>query len=167
MRKEILLAIIVGIAAGLGITYGLYTVRERLDSSETAETIEESRLVVASPTPSPLSSLTLQQPEQDLLTNEETVQVIGRTIPNSHVIILAQEAELITTADQDGDFAQTVPLEPGGNRLTITTITPDGAQESTVRNVVYSTVDLTQETTSPSATDEAETQASPEENTSE
>lgn len=142
MRKEILLAIVVGIGAGLGITYAMYTLRQRLARNNTAETIQESRQMAATPTPGPMTMLTLQQPDQDTLTDEESIQVIGRSTPGSHIVILAEDTELITTADQDGDFAQTVPLVAGGNRITILAISPDGQQESLVRNVVYSTADL-------------------------
>lgn len=159
MRKEILLAIIVGIAAGLGITYAMYSLRLRLASNTTADTILESRLMAATPTPGPMTMLTIQQPEQDTLSTQATIQIIGRSIPNANIVVLAQETEVITTADQDGDFALTVPLIAGGNRLTILSISPDGQEESEVRNVVYSTADLNASPAEGTSSAEVETEA--------
>ncbi len=158
MRKEIILAIIVGVIVGLAITFGIYTVRQQVFRNQTPTTIEESRTSTnTTPTPSPNSTLSLQQPEQDLLTDESSVQVVGRALPNSYIVILAETDEYITTADQDGDFSQEVALEFGGNKLTIEAITSTGEKETVIRNVVYSTVDLTAQDSSPSAEEASET----------
>lgn len=151
MRKEILLAIIIGIIVGLGITFGVYTLRQKLFQNDTASMIEESRQGSTSPSPTPLTNLLIQQPEQDLLTREDSVQVVGRALPNSYIVILSNDTEYITTADKDGDFAQDVALVAGGNLLTIVATTPEGDQEQTVRNVIYSTIDLNAPTASGSA----------------
>ncbi|MCD8485072.1 hypothetical protein LRY65_02065 [Candidatus Woesebacteria bacterium] len=156
MRKEIILAIIVGVIVGLAITFGIYTVRQQIFRNQTPETIQESRLNEdnVAPTPTPTTTLSIQQPEQDFLTSEDTVQVVGRALPNSYIVILASDEEYITTADQDGDFSQEVSLALGGNKLTIHAITSSGEKEIIVRNVVYSTVDLDNQNASPSATPE-------------
>lgn len=158
MRKEILLAIVVGIIVGLAITFGIYTVRQQIFRNQTPEAIEESRQGNSGiPTPTPTSTLNIQQPEQDLLTGQDTVQVVGRALPDSYVVILAVDEEYITTADQDGDFSQEVALTAGGNKITIIAITPNGEQETAIRNVVYSTVNLNNPTSSESAETEDET----------
>jgi hypothetical protein len=142
MRKEIFVAIVVGILVGLAITFGLYSLREQIFKNRTAETIEETRKQLAQPSPTPLSSISLQQPEQDLLTDEKTLKVVGRTLPGSYIVLLTPGNEYLTTADADGDFAHDVDLVAGGNRITIVVTSPDGKQETLVRNVVYSTVNL-------------------------
>lgn len=162
MRKEILLAIIVGVIVGLAITFGIYQLRQTLFQNRTVEEIETSRQQDARPTPTPMSSVSLQQPEQDLLTDENTVQIVGRALPDSYIVILANETEYITTADQDGDFAQQVDLEAGGNKLTIVAVTPDGEQETVIRNVVYSTVDLSINRATDSADTESNSQTTQE-----
>lgn len=144
MRKEIFIAIIVGIIVGLGITFGLYTVRQKLFSNRTAQEIESSRQQDAQNGDTSNSNLNLivQQPEQDLFTQDESVQIVGKALPESYIVILVGPREYITTADIDGDFAQTIEVDAGGNRVTIVATTQDGAQESVIRNIVYSTVDL-------------------------
>lgn len=162
MRKEILLAIVVGVIVGLAITFGIYTVRQQFFQNQTPSAIEESRLGgTGIPTPTPTSTLNIQQPKQDLLTAQDTVQVVGRALPNSYIVILAVDEEYITTADQDGDFSQEVALEAGGNKLTIIATTSNGEQETVIRNVVYSTIDLENQ----SSTESSETSSAEEEST--
>ena len=152
MRKEIFLAIVVGIIVGLGITFGIYTLRQRFIPNKTVQEIANSRDQNPTPTPgTEQKNLVIQQPSNNLLTDQDTVKVVGRTTPKSYVTILAFDEEYITIADQDGDFAQDVALELGGNRITVITTLPDGKQEEIVLSVVYSTVDLNVENASPEA----------------
>lgn len=158
MRKEIFIAIIVGVIVGLGITFGLYTVRQQLFNNRTAQEIENSRQQGAQSDDQPNSNMNLliQQPDQDLFTQEKDVQVVGKALPESYIVILVGTREYITTADVDGDFAQTIEVDAGGNRVTIVATTQDGAQESVIRNIVYSTVDLNNNSATESATAETE-----------
>lgn len=150
MRKEIFLAIIVGIIVGLGITFGLYTVRQQIFPNKTAQEIITSRL--QNPTPTPVMgqhNLVIQQPENNLLTDQSVVKIVGRALPESYITILVPGNEYVTVADQDGDFAQDVDLDLGGNRITVVAIAPDGQQEEVVLSVVYSTADLSIPTATP------------------
>ena len=144
MRKEILLAIIVGILVGLGITFGLYLLRQQFGDTSTVDTIEQSRLSETLPneTEEIQGSLTIQQPTPDTYTLESSIRVVGRSLPQSYIVVFVGTNEFITTADSDGDFSLTVTLAPGGNRVTIVATTPDGTQETVVRSVVYSEIDL-------------------------
>lgn len=139
MRKEILLAIIVGVIFGLGATFGIYSLRQTLFRNTTPDAISASKLgVESSPTPTPNSRLSITNPTQDLFTEEKTVQVVGRALPESLVTILASANEFIATADKDGDFSIEVALTEGGNKLTVVATAPDGSQDTSVLNVVYS-----------------------------
>lgn len=149
MRKEILLAIIVGVVFGLAATFGIYSLRQTLFRNTTPQAIEQSKLgVEATPSPTSNSRLVITNPTQDLFTEEKTVQVVGRALPESLVTILASNNEFIATADKDGDFSIEVTLTEGGNKLTVVATAPDGSQDTTVLNVVYTTL-------SPTATAEA------------
>lgn len=152
MRKEIILAVIIGIIFGLGVTFGLYFVRQRVLPNETAQKIEESRQQPATPTPTPQAkTLIVQQPDMNLLTKEGMVQVVGKAWPNSYIVILAADQEYVTTADDDGDFSQEIELSLGGNRLTVIATSVQGEQEQVVLSVVYSTVDLNPDESTASA----------------
>ncbi len=163
MRKEILLAIIIGILVGLGVTFGLYLIRQRLGDTSTINTIEQSRQgenTTGNNNNEALSgTLTVQQPTADTYTTQSEIRVVGRAIPNSYIVVLSGENEFVTTADTDGDFSLIIQLVAGGNRVSIIATSPDGDQETLVRSIVYSTVDLNNPTASESAT--ATTSAQP------
>ncbi len=152
MRKEILLAIVVGIIAGLGVTYAIYVVRQNMLRSSTPGEIEQSRQQEVSSSPTPTASnLTIKQPVPDFLTDQDSVQIVGKALPQSYLVILTETGEVITTADQDGDFAVTVDLIEGGNKLTVVATTPEGQQESLVVTAVYLSVLPTANTATSSA----------------
>lgn len=157
MRKEIFLAIVVGIIVGLGITFGLFSVRERIFPNTTALEINSSRQQNPTPTPSTQRSLVIQQPENNLLTDQSTIKIVGRALPDSYITVLGQADEYIAIADKDGDFAQDIELELGGNQVTVIAISPDGMQEEIVLSLVYSTVNLNEEIASESAAAAEET----------
>lgn len=163
MRKEILLAIIVGVIVGLGLTFGLYLLRQRLSDSSTARTIEESRGGKTSETQSDeqiaTQSLVLQLPEPDTFSETAEIRVVGRAIPNSYIVTLVGPQEFITTADADGDFSKTITLQAGGNRVTVVATSPDGVQETVVRSVVFSNVSLTAPTSNASGSANASSSA--------
>lgn len=150
MRKEILLAIIVGIVVGLGITFGLYLLRERFQPRQTLQQIANLGQMEASPSPDAAGTLTIQQPRNNFYTQDSFVRIVGRATPNSHIVILAEDAEYLTTADQDGDFSQEIELTAGGNRVTVVSTSPEGEQEDVVLSIVFSTVDLTSPNATPS-----------------
>jgi len=150
MRKEILLAIIVGIVVGLGITFGLYLLRERFQPRQTLQQLTTLGQTEASPSPEAGGTLTIQQPRNNLYTQDSFVRIVGRATPNSYLAILAEENEYLTTADQDGDFSQEIELSAGGNRVTVISTSPEGHQEEVVLSIVFSTADLTSPSSTPS-----------------
>lgn len=139
MRKEILLAIIVGVVFGLGVTFAVYTLRQRFFRNTTPDAIEQSRQQGANtnPSPTPNSTLSIQRPLQDFATDQNTVQIVGRAQSESLIVVLANNSEFVTSADKDGDFALQVSLVQGGNKLTVIATTSEGSQESAILNVVY------------------------------
>lgn len=141
MRKEILLAIVIGLIVGLGITFGLYTLRQNLIQRDTASKLDGNRTNTDA-TPTPNMTLTLTEPKPDLYTTDASLQVTGKALPHSYIVVLAQGNEAITTADQDGDFSVRVTLAAGGNKLTVIATTPEGKQEQLITSVVYSTANL-------------------------
>lgn len=150
MRKEILLAIIVGVIVGLGITFGLYLVRERFQPRQTLEQLASLGQEGTEPSPTMEGALIIQQPRNNLYTQDSFTRIVGRSSPNSYIVILAEDAEYLTTADQDGDFSQEIELAAGGNRVTVLSTTPEGTQEEVVLSIVYSTADLSNQNATPS-----------------
>lgn len=138
MRKEILLAVFVGITLGLMITFGIYQNRENSKTGQNSDTDQ----LINSPTSTESATLqdpqlVINSPEEELLTSEAELIVSGSANPNNFVIILVNDVETISNTDQAGNFSVKVKLELGGNLIEIISLDEDGKQISKQRTVVY------------------------------
>lgn len=138
MRKEILLAVFVGITLGLMITFGIYQNSENNKTGQNSDTdqlinnpISTESAIIQDP------QLVINSPEEELLTNEEELIVSGSGNPDSFVVILVNDVESISNTDESGNFSVKVKLIPGGNLIEINSIDEDGKQISKQRTVVY------------------------------
>ncbi len=132
MRKEVILAILIGVTLGLIMTYGIYVASNSLSSDSN---------MAATPTPmaSPVtasSTLVISSPEDESLVSESELTVAGTTIPDSTVVISLGTQDITTTADNGGHFSTTVTLPPGGSIIVITSIDPSGQTTTVERSVV-------------------------------
>ena len=149
MKKEIFFAIIAGLVVGAIVVFGVYTANQSLVKREqdSLKKIEEqpSRL------PPQNSELTIISPEENAFTDQETIVVTGKTVPLADVLLLVNEAEHLTTADDQGNFSFEVTLLGGSNALSIYVTLQDGKQIMETRMVVFSTADFDAEEATPSA----------------
>ena len=140
MRKEIFLAVFVGITLGLMITFGIYQNSENNKTGQNSDTdqlinnpISTESAIIQDP------QLVINSPEEELLTKEEDLIVSGSGNPDSFVVILVNDVESISNTDESGNFSVKVKLIPGGNLIEINSIDEDGKQTSKQRTVVYET----------------------------
>ena len=138
MRKEILLAVFVGITLGLMITFGIYQNSENSKTGQNSDTdqlinnpISTESAVIQDP------QLVISSPEEELLTDEEELIISGSGNPDSFVIILVNDLETISNTDESGNFSVKLKLNPGGNLIEINSIDEDGKQVSKQRTVIY------------------------------
>jgi hypothetical protein len=132
MKKEILLAVLIGLGLGLIITYGVYRARTSLTNPSTGST--ESQ--VASPTPASQTSLVITAPEDEIVQSTASITVAGTTTPNSFVVVLLDDEETITTADASGNFSVERQLSLGANVILIFSVDEDGNTAEVERTVV-------------------------------
>lgn len=138
MRKEILLAIFVGITLGLMITFGIYQNSENNKTGQNSNTDQ----LINNPTSTESATiqdpqLVINSPEEELLSKEEDLIVSGSANPNNFVVILVNDVESISNTDESGNFSVKVKLNPGGNLIEINSVDEDGKQISKQRTVIY------------------------------
>lgn len=155
MRKEIILAVIMGLSLGLFITYGVYTARNSLSQPK----------VSASPTPSANldttqvdSTLVIHSPEDERIQTEKSVLVSGNTIAGSLVVVLLDDQEHITTADNTGAFSRQLTLKGGANLISIHALDQNGQLTTVERTVIVADASLE---AASSSTSSANTSPSP------
>jgi len=139
MKKEIIFAILLGLTLGLIITYGVYRAKMTLQQPLQKE---EKTLPSSTPQATNNSSLLLISPEDEIITDQEKINVAGTTTPDSFVIIIVNDQDQITTADQTGNFSVEVELEKGSNVIRVHALKEDGTSIVEERTVIYSTIDF-------------------------
>ncbi|OGY17732.1 MAG: hypothetical protein A2784_01250 [Candidatus Chisholmbacteria bacterium RIFCSPHIGHO2_01_FULL_48_12] len=139
MKKEVILAIVIGFSLGLVITFGIYTARQAISRHQTTNPSPSPQ---ASPVTSSAHGLTITAPEPETVFTKTEATVSGMTTPNALVTLFTQEAEVIVYADTTGKFSTPVTLVGGANDITITAITPEGLTATTTLILIYSTATI-------------------------
>jgi hypothetical protein len=142
VKKEVLIAIIIGFGLGLVITFGIWSANRALKQPTEETSIEEP--LAATPTPEaqePLS-LNITSPQENDFINEEKTTVSGETISGAIVVVLYDEGEKILQADSEGQFETEIPLQGGVNEIKITAYNQNGNQVEKILTVVYSTAEI-------------------------
>lgn len=149
MKKEVVIAILIGLSLGLFITYGIYQARTGISRRS------DTDLTVSPALSDELSGeLILNSPLDESVQNEDTVSVSGTTIPNSFVVVFVGNDETITTADDSGNFSVEVTLVDGANIITVSVVDQDGRTLSLERTVIVSDEEFEEATESASTEDE-------------
>ncbi len=144
MRKEALVAILVGLFLGLVITFGVYrankAVKEHGKTSNSSLPVNGSQ--APSPLPSPMISLRITEPEDNLVLTKSKVTVSGTTEPKSVVALLAEGNEALVLADEEGVFSAEVELTSGANEVKVISLLKTGEEQEKTLNLVYSTAKI-------------------------
>lgn len=140
MPKEAVIAIIIGFAFGLLITFGVYTanrsLKEKAGTSPNPSINDSSPLPTSTPEP---GNLTIDLPENESLVDQAEIELKGRANPDAVIAILTENNELLLTADKDGSFSANITLIKGLNSLKITSVDKDNQKIEKNLTVVYST----------------------------
>lgn len=144
MKKEVGIAIVFGLIVGLIITIGMYRARTAL---QTPLTGTPDPFAVEMTTESPLpqqdiptentSQLRVTSPLDEELRTSKDILISGITFPNSTVVILHNEHEVISSSDAQGNFSVPDVLEAGANVFRIRVLNASHPQIEAVRTVVY------------------------------
>jgi len=142
MKKEIIIAIVIGFALGLLITFGIWTANKAIKNKPTPT--EETELITPiEPTPTAAEfSLTIISPEDDSLINTNKVELKGSTVANAVIVIAEEKGEKIIEADGEGSFATEISLIAGTNEIKITAFNSEGDEVSKTLSLVYSTKEI-------------------------
>ena len=136
MRKEIILAILIGIGFGLFITFGVYQSQQSVNEAQNNQSQDLVKTQLSGDDAQAQSQLAISSPEDELLTDDKTLLVSGGTGPNNFVIIFVNNEEIITLADESGNFSVEVTLDEGANFLVIQSIDEDGKDCQVERTVI-------------------------------
>jgi hypothetical protein len=125
MKKELLIAIVIGLLLGLVVTFGIYTARRNSSIQESAELLASGSPGVM-PNTSPNSSLVISSPEDGLITSNKELQVSGTTEADAFVFIFFDGEYRIEKADGTGNFSTKITLKEGPMIIQVRTLDEAG-----------------------------------------
>jgi hypothetical protein len=151
MKKEVIIAIIIGIGIGLVITFGIKTAQQSLSKElqnpqpEVVSTTSEINAV-------PSHSLLLVSPRDLSIIAADEIDISGSTTPFSLIGIISNSDQNTVMSDMQGNFSTTLSLVPGVNIIKATSITNTGEQAVETRKIVQTDNNFDSATPSASAT---------------
>ncbi len=152
MRKEFVVAIILGLAVGLLIVVGIVIARQAFEKHRTGsdDTINKLSPIstslstgspTAAPTP-PKHSLTIDQPDDNSVVSSSELMISGKTTPQSTIAIVSEKNEYFTSADEAGLFSQKIELITGVNEIKMASLAPNEEQAEITLTVVFTTAEF-------------------------
>lgn len=137
MRKEVLVAILIGVILGALVAFGIW--RANLALLPKKEAVQTEQQPLATQEEQKTSSLIITQPENNTIVSQDKVTIKGAASPNSTVVILTNLKDYVAETDKDGSFEQEIELEGGPNEILVTSYDEAGNETSQTLTLVYST----------------------------
>lgn len=145
MKKEFLLAIIVGLVMGLFITYGVYYSQKSEEQTQIATTIEELEKIESSADIEVNGLLTIYNPIDESIIEDKSTTVTGKALAQAFVVIFVNDNPIVTQADETGNFSKEVNLKDLANIIRVHAIDESGQDYVVERTVVVYDQKLTEE----------------------
>lgn len=149
MKKEVFLAIAIGFALGLVITFGIWTANKSLATmnkgvapTPTVTVADPKVTPKATPAATAQTGLAIDVPADEAFTNSNTTAITGRASANATIVIAYEGDEQIVLADGSGNFTANIALIAGYNQITVTAFDAAGKSVSQTLIVTYSTATI-------------------------
>ena len=142
-KKEISVAVIIGLVISVVIIGGMYRAKTALDAHLAAS----SPSVKSSSSPAGNTSqdglpLKITSPKDNSVFKTSKIELAGTTKPGTYITILTETNEYIIVPSDLGNFSQEISLVKGANTIVVSTYTSQGDKTEEVLNLVYTTAQL-------------------------
>ncbi len=136
MKKEVIIAILIGFGIGLLITVGIHATRKK-------DTGVLNPVADITPTIAPNNEhhVEIISPLENSLQSSPNLLIKGQTTPDSSIILQTEQTYQIKIADSSGAFEADFPLSFGPNQITLTSYDPTGASATFVLETTYLPLD--------------------------
>lgn len=120
MKKEILIAMGLGLSLGLIITLGISTANKALNEQKQKKSGGgPANIATTDLNNQQAKKLTISSPESFDLTDQSDVVISGIAWPEAVIALLAESQNLLTQADNEGIFTFKTELIKGFNEITV------------------------------------------------
>ena len=135
MKKEVIIAIIIGFSFGLVITVILhYTRQQTTTSTPNKDTSSITNIIEPSIQD---QFLTIQSPQDGDIIDNKIVTIIGSTLPLSMLSFISPTDHITEIADENGNFTTTISVDSGPTIVSISSFDQYGNNATTTINIVY------------------------------
>lgn len=147
MRKEVSIAIIIGIILGGVILYGIKIANDSTNNLS-GPTPTPTSAILTTPTPTgsennnPKISITSHSSGQVLF--EKDITIVGKTLPNKNISIIWEDDESVFMTNDLGEFSQKLSLTSGENNIQIDVVDQNKQLVSQTLKLYYSTKPINQ-----------------------
>lgn len=139
MRKEVILAVIIGVLLGGIILYGINLANSsskiNLDDQDPNKNTQETPSTVKTSE----NQISIIFPQGNSVVTDSQLTLKGSAKPNSSVAIITESDDIITTSDSTGNFSSLINLISGENLITITAVDENQATTSASIYVIRTT----------------------------
>lgn len=127
------IAVLLGILLAAGGFY-LWQSTKIIPSPNLAE-----KLAIPTPTSTPTPLLTIETPIDEQVLDKRIVQVSGRVIGATSLVVSTTSLDIAIKPALDGSFSTNVTLSEGVNHIEILALLEDGSTVSQTRTVTFTT----------------------------
>jgi hypothetical protein len=145
MRKEILVAVVLGILFGCLAAYGIWKAKAVISAKDAPSQVasdvvtpEEQNTATPTSITASVPSFSILEPQDMTVIAQNPFIISGTSTPDTFLLISSDENDYLTKTTQEGRFTQAVMLDIGVNQITITNFEKDGRKQVATRTVVYS-----------------------------
>lgn len=135
--KERVVIIFIAVTLGLiATTIGFFLYESSKPNREISAETHTPRKPQAAPHQE--INLTVNSPKDEIVTTNRTIQVKGTTDAGNIILISTNQDDIAATPTTHGDFAATVTIDAGENKLIVTAIDPNGETKQITQTVSFS-----------------------------
>lgn len=149
MRKEVTIAIFLGLGIGLLAVFGIFTARSALTRYEQEKRTDHEVIDTTSVTPSVSdassstpSTVTVTEPTDGSVTSENHITIAGKATNAEAIVVTSETDQFIIDVQADGKFQQNIELISGENEIRLAAFFPSGDRRDEQITIVYTTADF-------------------------
>lgn len=138
MKKEIIIAVILGLIFGGIIVFGFYQSQRKISKTNPLN-IKRLEPIASESGSMPLNRLVINAPYDGEIFSSDVATISGTTNPSSYIVIVSSNDDSIIQADSLGFFSSEFELQAGQNDITVYNFDQSGQTDKKQFSVVFST----------------------------
>lgn len=149
MRKEVIVAILLGFAIGLLVIFGIITAQTAMKQYQAGSTQPTNLTTTPAATGEKNESslpvkhaVSVTDPGDGHVVSADQIVVSGKTTPKSKVVVSGEVDDVIVESDDAGLFSEKLGLVSGENEIAVVSFAPSLERAEASLTIVYTTAEF-------------------------